>query len=173
MLKRVRNKKGFTIIEMMVVIALIGILAAVLVPQFGGVRDKGKEVGVLTNAKMVEAFVSSQIDSDLSIGSLVDAIEAEFDPTTGNPLKNPFTHSTALDAASATDAGAVTGIASDMSLCVVTGTIKEAVSYDVKPAGAVVVTVYKNTTDGLAASITGFDATGTEIASAQRIVSAK
>ena len=36
------NKKGFTIVELVIVIAVIAILAAVLIPTFGGVIDKAK-----------------------------------------------------------------------------------------------------------------------------------
>ena len=33
------NKKGFTIVELVIVIAVIGILAAVLIPTFSGIID--------------------------------------------------------------------------------------------------------------------------------------
>ena len=34
------NKKGFTIVELVIVIAVIAILAGVLIPTFGGIVDK-------------------------------------------------------------------------------------------------------------------------------------
>jgi len=37
------NKKGFTIVELVIVIAVIAILAAVLIPTFGGVIEKAQK----------------------------------------------------------------------------------------------------------------------------------
>ncbi len=48
-LKR-KNQKGFTLIELIVVIAILGILAAVLIPQFGGFTKKADTVQITTDA---------------------------------------------------------------------------------------------------------------------------
>ena len=45
------NKKGFTIVELVIVIAVIAILAAVLIPTFGGVVDNAKNSAVIQEAR--------------------------------------------------------------------------------------------------------------------------
>lgn len=49
-MRKNNNKKGFTIVELVIVIAVIAILAAVLIPTFSGVIDKAKESGALQKA---------------------------------------------------------------------------------------------------------------------------
>lgn len=89
MFKRRNKEGGFTLIELMIVIAVIGILAVVLIPRLGGVKDSAKYAGVTTNAKSVEAFVVANIDrwEKNKVGE--ETIKTAI--TTSNPeLANPF-----------------------------------------------------------------------------------
>ena len=56
------NKKGFTIVELVIVIAVIAILSAVLIPTFGGIVDKANESARDQEAR--NAFTEYLIDCD-------------------------------------------------------------------------------------------------------------
>ena len=50
-MKNLKNKKGFTIVELVIVIAVIAILAAVLIPTFGGVIQRANDSKVIQEAR--------------------------------------------------------------------------------------------------------------------------
>ena len=60
-MKKVNNKKGFTLAELLVVIAILAILIAIAVPIFGGALDNARETARNANVRTIKSAAMVKI----------------------------------------------------------------------------------------------------------------
>jgi prepilin-type N-terminal cleavage/methylation domain-containing protein len=90
--------KAFTLIDLLVVIAIISIIAAFMMPNFIGVQDRAKEAGVKAVMHSIQLAVEAYnmeneaypMGSDITLRELIDNYLMQGGYVTSVP-KNPFT----------------------------------------------------------------------------------
>jgi type IV pilus assembly protein PilA len=111
-----KSKKGFTLIELMVVVAIIGVLALLGLRLYTGQQEKAKNAIVKANAGTVQTLLQANLADD-TYSTAATAVTALTAP--GHGMRNPYTSATLVieSVATTTLPDPSTGLAGAVVVC--------------------------------------------------------
>ena len=94
------NEKGFTLIELMIVVVIIGILAAIAIPNFIAMQSRAKEGSTKANIHTAQLAAEDYgVQNDGVYADVMTVGTAPSDFNLPGTFKNPFDGSTGADKA--------------------------------------------------------------------------
>jgi len=82
-----RHRKGFTLVELLIVVVIIGILASVAIPKFAATKDKAKLVSVRTDVRNAETVEETYFSDFATFGTFAQLqASSNYTLSTGNTM---------------------------------------------------------------------------------------
>lgn len=86
-----RGQKGFTLMELLIVVAILGVLAAVVIPRFTNLIGRGQSEAAVTELSVVQtAMVAAMTDAKASSVTAQTTAAALGPGDTANPPEAPI-----------------------------------------------------------------------------------